>query len=291
MMMAQGGVSLPAGYTKLEYLESDGNSYIDTGFKPNQDTRVIFKGYNNSANSKWIFGACNLESPMFGHFSASCASASNICYHTNRASIADMGIGDINIDMNKNEYTYNGVSATLPTGTFTCGSSIYLFGLNIKASGAVSTTGTFIGRIYSVKIYDNGTLVRDFIPAMNASGEAGLYDLKNDVWYGFKQVVTKKKNKISIEEIAWNWEEISNPITGESVLIRSCRGKVTSAYHVDTNISGEFRVEGTSNYIYNLPKYDSTVSIQYSRPRYSNGLGPSIVSISPTEDDTYIYTF
>ena len=41
MMMAQGGVSLPAGYTKIEYLESDGNNYIDTGFKPNNNTRVV----------------------------------------------------------------------------------------------------------------------------------------------------------------------------------------------------------------------------------------------------------
>jgi hypothetical protein len=31
---------LPDGYARLEYLESNGNQFIDTGFVPNQDTRV-----------------------------------------------------------------------------------------------------------------------------------------------------------------------------------------------------------------------------------------------------------
>jgi hypothetical protein len=31
---------LPDGYARLEYLESNGKQFIDTGFVPNQDTRV-----------------------------------------------------------------------------------------------------------------------------------------------------------------------------------------------------------------------------------------------------------
>ena len=33
-------MSLPSGYTRLEYIESTGTQYIDTGFIPNQDTRI-----------------------------------------------------------------------------------------------------------------------------------------------------------------------------------------------------------------------------------------------------------
>lgn len=33
--------SLPAGYTELEYIQSSGTQYIDTGFRANQDTKVI----------------------------------------------------------------------------------------------------------------------------------------------------------------------------------------------------------------------------------------------------------
>ena len=33
--------NLPAGYKQVEYIESTGTQYIDTGFIPNQDTRVV----------------------------------------------------------------------------------------------------------------------------------------------------------------------------------------------------------------------------------------------------------
>ncbi len=32
---------VPVGYTQVEYIESSGTQYIDTGFNPNQDTRVV----------------------------------------------------------------------------------------------------------------------------------------------------------------------------------------------------------------------------------------------------------
>ena len=56
--------------------------------------------------------------------------------------------------------------------------SIYLFRLNgdyIQPINAV---------LYSCKLYDGSTLIRDFIPAVRLSdGEAGLYDVVNDVFY------------------------------------------------------------------------------------------------------------
>ena len=34
-------MALPSGYTQYEYIESSGTQYIDTGFKPNQNTRTV----------------------------------------------------------------------------------------------------------------------------------------------------------------------------------------------------------------------------------------------------------
>ena len=34
-------MSLPSGYTRLEYIKSSGTQYINTGFNPNQNTRVV----------------------------------------------------------------------------------------------------------------------------------------------------------------------------------------------------------------------------------------------------------
>ena len=50
-------------YTRLKYIESDGTQYIDTGFKPNQDTRVVLDVQltqltnADSGTSPFIFGS------------------------------------------------------------------------------------------------------------------------------------------------------------------------------------------------------------------------------------------
>ena len=38
-------------------------------------------------------------------------------------------------------------------------------------------------RVYWFKIYDNGTLARDFVPCKNASGAVGLYDTVDGQFY------------------------------------------------------------------------------------------------------------
>ena len=40
------------------------------------------------------------------------------------------------------------------------------------------------GKIYSCQIYDNGSLVRDYVPCINNDGTIGLWDDVNSVFYG-----------------------------------------------------------------------------------------------------------
>lgn len=269
---------LPAGYTKLDFIESDGTTYIDTGFKPNNNTRVVFEGYNNSTSSGWIFGAWKAANDSM--FCASALNTYNVCYGAKIWKNATMPVGPISIDINKNAYTYNGVSGTLSEQTFSCDYPMYLF--HINAAGAVST-GSFNGRIYSVKIYDNGTLVRDFIPAMNASGEAGLYDLKNDVWYALKPVVTKqKKNKITF---SYYNDILENPVTG--VIIIYTYITINSTYAITSDLDITFQNTIGVSKTFRMLKGSSVYT-----PAAVKGFGvPTLTSISPTEDDTYIYTF
>ena len=44
-----------ATYTELEYIQSSGTQYIDTGFKPNQDTRVVTKFDMIQTESKYDY--------------------------------------------------------------------------------------------------------------------------------------------------------------------------------------------------------------------------------------------
>ena len=49
---------LPDGYVQLEYIQSSGTQYIDTGFKPNQDTRVTMDFQLLNENGwRVLFGA------------------------------------------------------------------------------------------------------------------------------------------------------------------------------------------------------------------------------------------
>jgi hypothetical protein len=50
-----------------------------------------------------------------------------------------------------------------------------------RASIAKSPTGF---KLYSCQIYDNGTLIRDYVPCLNEVGVVGLYDKVENKFYG-----------------------------------------------------------------------------------------------------------
>ena len=158
--------------TELEYIQSSGVQYVDTLFKPNQDTRAVIDGYNDSASSGWTYGTW--ESATVNQFAGSCNKSYAVRYGTTNATLAEnIPVGPVNFDQNKNAYNVNGTTGFFTAQTFSCQYSIFLFAIN--AAGAVSS-GRFTGKIYSCQIYDNGLLERDYIPAMLANGEVGLYD-------------------------------------------------------------------------------------------------------------------
>lgn len=262
-----------AGITILPYIESDGTNYIDTEFKPNNNTRVVFEGYNNSTSSIWIFGAWKAKNDKM--FAAAALNTYNVCYGAEIWANATMPVGPISIDINKNAYTYNGVSGTLTAQTFSCDYPMYLFRIN--AAGTVST-GSFNGRIYSVKIYDNGALVRDYYPAEDSSGTKGLYDVVNDVFYPLLKKKEKVENKISLSK--------------SFVLTAISQFSVASTISVAVRCSGYANIDGNMQPI----SYDTTITIfkgdtQSTATTVDSRLSYTITSISPTEDDTYIYTF
>ena len=177
--------SLPGGYTPVEYIESTGAQYIDTGFKMNQDTRVVMKVKASSISANaWAFE---------GRISSSSASKGVFFYYSNnklwnvdyngsssRKSISGVTATDmLDIDYNKNVCTINGVSVTHTTAAFQSSCNLTLLAAN--TAGAVA--GYLNAKLYSCQIYDNGTLVRDFVPAKSADGVAGLYDKVNEVFY------------------------------------------------------------------------------------------------------------
>lgn len=166
---------LPSGYTELKYIESTGTQYIDTGFKPNHNTRVLAKVklLNNKA-SAWAFGARRTNTTKMFTFTASKAGYYTTDYgDTKEAYDSTLAFTSaFVIDKNKNVTTLNGENIkTNKEATFNCPVNLVLFGVN--TNGTVMA-GAAAANYY--KIYDNELLVRDFIPCRDPSGAVGLYD-------------------------------------------------------------------------------------------------------------------
>lgn len=174
--------SLPSGYKQLEYIQSTGTQYINTGFQPNQNTRVTATAYLTPSDAgTWLFGARNASSDSaFGFLSHGNAYRSD--YNTDQNKTIPATYSDpFEIDKNKNQTQINGeTEATSSVGTFQCNYPLILFANN--TGGSISGRGS--GKIYQLSIYDNGTMVRMFIPCINPDGEIGLYDAANGQFYG-----------------------------------------------------------------------------------------------------------
>lgn len=87
------------------------------------------------------------------------------------------------IDKNKNIVNVSNCSTlTQKVQTFTSPLPLVIFACDSSNEGVILNKGGM--RVYSFKLYDNGTLIRDFIPCINPSGEYGLYDVVNNQFYG-----------------------------------------------------------------------------------------------------------
>ena len=177
---------LPNGYTQLEYIKSNGTQYINTGFKPTSNTRVVmnveplevpsilaFFGTRDSSTptaslsyNAWATNTTHIRSDYFG---------SSIL--SNETNILTKGT----IDKNKNILTGYGQTITNTTSTGKeCSYNLFLLACN-----DMGTAKYYLKSIlYSCKIYDNDTLIRDFVPVKRISdNEYGLWDKVTKTFY------------------------------------------------------------------------------------------------------------
>lgn len=170
----------------IESLTSNGTQYIDSGFKPNQNTRVICKVSNwPLTNKSTILFGCRTSISSSDRYAFICAESPNQYqtdfYNNNQtwAAIPSITNTPVIIDKNKNITTIGKNTITNTNGTFQSAYNMYIFAMNQKgtASGLSSST------IHHLQIYDGNTLVRDFIPIKTTTNIYGLWDKINKVFY------------------------------------------------------------------------------------------------------------
>lgn len=172
-------------YQEVEYIESTGTQYIDTGIKTsnslsfeirtNYANGTLLGAQDNSNAEKCIAIAGSSNSEYVRFLSDSAGQFLGIPVNT-------YGFYDLTIKAGKATLTYNNkpTDISLTTKNNTIDLPIYIFARNVD--GAAS--GYSPRKLFYFKVYDNGTLVRDFIPVYRKSdGAIGLYDLVGKSFY------------------------------------------------------------------------------------------------------------
>ena len=168
---------LPSGYTQLEYIESSGAQYIDTGLKPTQDYSMTIKCQSTGTTSN-TYAGCDTNWKNTGFFiGVEVFEFGN----AGMASIQNHGEDPIVLTLDKTGGYKDGVKTwnNTSTATFQTVSNLTLFALN--RNGTIREYLT--GKIYYCTISDNGTLVRNFIPCKNPDGVIGMYDTVGQQFY------------------------------------------------------------------------------------------------------------
>lgn len=176
--------ALPSGYTQVSYIQSSGTQYVDTGFKPSWNSRVVVDVSDISSSNAMIFGCRNTASTtaaqQFNIYRRDTGVVRSDYFGTNASlSVADT-TGRAVIDKNGNVVTMYGNTVTnTAVSSGTVSYNMFLFAVNNV--GTANSHASY--KLYSCQIYDNGTLVRDYVPCINPGGTAGLYDMVNAKFY------------------------------------------------------------------------------------------------------------
>lgn len=171
---------------QVEYLESDGTAYIDTGVKVASTVRFIMDMYIDAEAEKYI--------GLFGGRTASLENAVSVAiipdikwrwyYGTGSGAISVTNSARHVFDNNTNGarriYVDGSLLNAISAQTFSTDVDFYIFGINNNGS-PIFLSGS--KKLYSGKLYTGTTLVRNYIP-VRKDNVGYLFDIKSKTLYG-----------------------------------------------------------------------------------------------------------
>lgn len=178
---------LPFGYTRLNYIQSSGTQYIDTGYKATSENYQIkckFATTNDEINTVIFGGGASTDT-----ISALLQSTNQIRFYVGSGYVSNTTATftrgaecELECHANTGAFTVN-LNGVAYTGSYseTINKDWPLFIFANNVSGTASQFSSI--RLYAFQIYDNGNMVRNLIPCVNANNVAGMYDMVNGVFY------------------------------------------------------------------------------------------------------------
>lgn len=177
---------LPAGYARLTSISSSGTQYIDTGYVPSsQNFRVVYDfELPSGTTSGYLFGGMNTTHSII-------ASVGGVFYVGSTGNPIPLTLSPA-VRYEMDAHAESGTFTVVLNGTTEIASysgsldnSTPLFLFTHSKSGGVPEGSTWAAfTLYACQIFDNGALVRDFVPCYRKTDAVvGLYDLVNGVFY------------------------------------------------------------------------------------------------------------
>ena len=185
---------LPSEYQEVEYIQGTGTQYINTQYKPNQDTKTeisvetinlntTFVPFGTRANAQldYVLGI-NFNSQNYIQYNTNTAiyatQSSTPLLNTKFTAILSKDEGKITYINTSTETSTDIVMTPTTTSSFTCITNLYLGCLNNNGSTQYLSPSY---KIYYCKIWENGILIKNLVPCYRKSdNEVGLYDLVNN---------------------------------------------------------------------------------------------------------------
>lgn len=179
-------------YVPCEYIESSSRQYIDTGIIADNNTEVELDYAIFSNGSVYIFGT-RIGSPQYFTISGSQTGGTNTNFVNGTSANVNVGnrVGDVWNRLYQKVSTNNGTVNWNATNKDTQVSNSGTYNATIPTLETTlrlfsnSTDYEQHGRIYSCKLKQNNTLVRDFIPVKDTINNVyGMWDRVTETFYG-----------------------------------------------------------------------------------------------------------
>lgn len=180
---------LPDGYTRVEYIASSGTQYIDTGRDPVGMSKMTLdvEPLEESSSTKYLIHSRTNVSTYYYNFMVRWRLGVGIC--SGRASTSTLTFTELSSDPAPRRMSIKidmeGSTAQVDDGPAISISNSTGSGMsNIRILSGATSSSFVPARIYSCQIYAGGSLSRDFVPCIDPSGRAGLFDAANQKFYG-----------------------------------------------------------------------------------------------------------
>ena len=260
---------LPSGYTRVDYIQSTGTQYIDTGYKatPTTGVEIDFQFSSITPLQQRFFGVETSNSDYLNyHMYINSVSNWAYAFIDGTGNWVNTGVA---ANTNRHTIKFNTTSGKViidsttldiasSTRTKTTQSNMRIF--------AAADTGSPNAKVklYSFKMYSNNNtgLVRDMVPCIkNSTGEVGMYDLVTNTFYGNSGtgqfIVGGSKKLISsdrtIQPGVSEWTDSNSKwlITEDRELVARCTPNTTATFLSGNLLNGISLIDSGGNIIIN----------------------------------------